>query len=1330
MNLSSLKFEWQKFFSVFLACVFLITGVVTPRTLAAAQEILNLPAPGSQVSLSPVFIPPLLKGIKVYPNDPLRLDFILDKGDIDNTHQNLESDTNRLIKYFLASLTIPEKDLWVNLSPYEKDRIVPEAFGETEMGRDLLAQDYILKQITASVIYPEGEVGKKFWDKVYAEALIRYGTTDIPVDTFNKVWIVPEKATVYENENAVFVVDTKLKVMLESDYLTREMENSRTTLGGRQEDLFFENVIDPAMPHEREASAIDQGIAKNVLREVVIPILEQEVNAGKNFASLRQVYHSLILATWYKRKIKESILGQAYVDRQKTSGVNITHKNEKEKIWEQYVQAFKKGAFNFIKEEYDAAALMTIPRKYFSGGADFMRTSFVLEDVFLSNGTVHDHSTKNLLRVTIDCAMKFGTEQEMIRREAYRVFIQNTQRLMQGGGGVKALMQESQENGFDYNNLLAFSMYAYLFVKQLAVTQHPLSHPLRLVLAQDPRPSSLAVHDAVVRGILAAKQDTNTSIELIDIGVFTTPMTQFMIRDYEDEWGKGADGGVMISGSHNPLEENVVKFFASSANKENEAGEGALLGLNKMRTLIDDFKSVTASEVSFNQLRDKIEQITQDPSPSLTEEDFNSVREGYLSFIRSLFREKGLESLVGHNIDIDSNGGSAAGRYRQEDLGHAAWVLSQLGMQVKEVNQELGKPKHLIEPSLNSRGMVDMSLMLRQQKHPLGVVFDYDADRGTVEFLERTSGANPQTTVALNVAMALSWMDTYHLADDKNVVIVVHDMLSQRIDAVAALFSRPGRNVQVRRVAAGEVNVVAAMQEERRKGNFVPLGIEGTSNGIILMESTSRDGIINAVLAGLAIFSKEIYETWSRTLAAAGLHVAEQTFVGLIKSLPEPERITELGRLAALPGDRGSLHLRLQDEFVNLWATNTELRRRYKAYQVMSYDGTHGNPFLTGEGKDGWGIVFINSDGVQDFFELRHLMVGSSSAGELRCLIDAHNQDAFNFLKDILVDTYQRIFKEKEAGIIFDDSLEVSQQDLENKDKRQGKRYYFLKRFPWDWSGKPTDEGIERNKDLIEKVARKRLYWFQDEDPNPVVWTKDGERKVTIEYLREDTPNHDLQYVLEELVKNAFDAYASAGYEGHISLRFKKLEDNYIIEIVDKAVGVNFSVSDSTDNVGWYVRSNTVAATHYEKEGGMGLGILWSQAIIQSHGGRLEFLTADGEGFKTKVRIVMPLKAIRMHVSALDDFEATTEVDEAMAYNAQSVVAPGGIDLNVNNVNLMITGEAMVKDFSFDPAILKQMQEASGVTPVIMGVSPVNNLADFLGVSQPINPQTSFVNTL
>jgi ribosomal protein L21E len=330
--------------------------------LAQAQD-LALPAPGVMVRLSPVFNPPILKGIKVHPDNPFRFDFIMDIGDDISlqgasfaTKQSLKELSTKLVKYFLTSLTVPEKDLWVNLSPYEKDRIVPQSFGLTEMGRDLLAEDYMLKQITASLIYPEDETGKKFWKRIYEEAAKRYGTTNIPVNTFNKVWIVPEKAVVYENAKAgtAYVVESKLKVMLEQDYLSLT----------RHEGIRF-------TPQTKDTNQL----GSQIVREIVIPELTKEVNENKNFAHLRQIYNSLILATWYKKKIKDSILEQVYTDRNKVDGLNIDDPKEKERIYQRYLQAFKKGVYNYIKEDIDPATQETIPRKYFSGGTNLAMNS-------------------------------------------------------------------------------------------------------------------------------------------------------------------------------------------------------------------------------------------------------------------------------------------------------------------------------------------------------------------------------------------------------------------------------------------------------------------------------------------------------------------------------------------------------------------------------------------------------------------------------------------------------------------------------------------------------------------------------------------------------------------------------------------------------------------------------------------------------------------------------------------------------------------------------------------------------------------------------------------
>ena len=114
----------KKTLSILILLCFLFTSIVGPNPVFA-QDI-RLPEPGVMVPLSPEFNPPILKGIKVHPDNPLRFEFILDSGDSKLSNDALKDESSKLIKYFLASLTIPEKDLWVNLSPYEKDRIIPE----------------------------------------------------------------------------------------------------------------------------------------------------------------------------------------------------------------------------------------------------------------------------------------------------------------------------------------------------------------------------------------------------------------------------------------------------------------------------------------------------------------------------------------------------------------------------------------------------------------------------------------------------------------------------------------------------------------------------------------------------------------------------------------------------------------------------------------------------------------------------------------------------------------------------------------------------------------------------------------------------------------------------------------------------------------------------------------------------------------------------------------------------------------------------------------------------------------------------------------------------
>ncbi|MFH0754212.1 MAG: glycogen/starch synthase [Candidatus Omnitrophota bacterium] len=348
----------KKFFIVLLLSIFALNPILSQAQMITGP--VYLPSPGNRVTSSPAFTPALLRGVTIHPDNPLQFDFIVDQGDAGLDNQAFRAESQRMVNYFLAALTVPQKDVWVNLSPVEKDRIIPDSLIKTELGRDLLAQDYILKQLTASLIYPEDDLGKVFWAKVYDQAYQKFGVTEIPVDTFNKVWIVPQQASVVEKGNTVYVVSAHLKIMLESDYLA-SVETLRAT------SLQSELTKSPT-----------QELSKQLLREIIVPAIEQEVNEGKNFASLRQIVYAMVLAQWYQDVFKTSILNKLYAGKSKMAGIDLNDPRNKQFIYDQYLDAYKKGVFNYIKEENDRLTQQPLLKKYFSGGfsgAKFQRQS-------------------------------------------------------------------------------------------------------------------------------------------------------------------------------------------------------------------------------------------------------------------------------------------------------------------------------------------------------------------------------------------------------------------------------------------------------------------------------------------------------------------------------------------------------------------------------------------------------------------------------------------------------------------------------------------------------------------------------------------------------------------------------------------------------------------------------------------------------------------------------------------------------------------------------------------------------------------------------------------
>ncbi|MBF0511803.1 MAG: hypothetical protein HQL13_05675 [Candidatus Omnitrophica bacterium] len=242
--------------------------------------------------------------------------------------------------------------------------MIPVSLGQTAMGRDLLAQDYMLKQLTASLIYPQKDLGKIFWDKVYAKAKEIYGTTQIQVNTFNKVWIVPQKASIYEHNQTAFIVSGHLNVMLEEDYLAQQKHQ--------------------AHPDGRLSS----NLASQIIRSIILPEIEKEINEGQNFATLRQIFYAQALAVWFKKNLKQALFNQVYANKGTVKGIDQNDASTNEAIYQQYLKAYKKGVFNFIQEDKDLVSRETLPRKYFSGGWNGAMTADVMVRVNRQNALV------------------------------------------------------------------------------------------------------------------------------------------------------------------------------------------------------------------------------------------------------------------------------------------------------------------------------------------------------------------------------------------------------------------------------------------------------------------------------------------------------------------------------------------------------------------------------------------------------------------------------------------------------------------------------------------------------------------------------------------------------------------------------------------------------------------------------------------------------------------------------------------------------------------------------------------------------------------------------
>ena len=210
-----------------------------------------------------------------------------------------------------------------------------------------------------------------------------------------------------------------------------------------------------------------------------------------------------------------------------------------------------------------------------------------------------------------------------------------------------------------------------------AVGTYELDHGKhRITLARDCRLSSDELHEGFVEGALS------TGLEILDVGICPTPLLYFSVRHHR------ADGGVMITGSHNPAEDNGFKVCV---------GPDTIHG-KEIRRLYE-----IAESGAFREGEGTIAQASIIPE--------------YQDFVQSNVH-------LGRPLRVVMDAGNGTGGVV------AAPLLRRIGMDVTELYCEMdGRfPNHHPDPTVEEN-LADLRRVVIKTKADVGIAYDGDADR-------------------------------------------------------------------------------------------------------------------------------------------------------------------------------------------------------------------------------------------------------------------------------------------------------------------------------------------------------------------------------------------------------------------------------------------------------------------------------------------------------------------------------------------------------------------------------------------------------------------------
>ncbi|MCA0446876.1 MAG: phosphoglucosamine mutase [Bacteroidetes bacterium] len=408
-----------------------------------------------------------------------------------------------------------------------------------------------------------------------------------------------------------------------------------------------------------------------------------------------------------------------------------------------------------------------------------------------------------------------------------------------------------------------------------------------------PKATIVLGRDSRITGKMVSELVSSTlnwcGCDVIDLGVVPTPTVQIGVEQF------GAQGGIIVSASHNPAEWNALKLLNHTGEfMSPEEGE-ALLKIKESGKFISVSYNKTGS---FKKIRD----YHKTHISMMMEFDFID----YTSI------QKRKPKVV---LDAVEGAGSVA----------LPELLEKLGCEVIRMNCGAnGLFPHVPEPLPHN--LTDLMARVKLEKADLGLAVDPDADRLAV-ILENGEPMGEEYTITAAVDYILK---------RKTGDVVVNLSTTQAVEEVAKRYG-----VTCHRSKVGEINVVKMMQE---KGAVI--GGEGSGGVILPASHYGRDSLVAALL--IVAWFVEGNKPISVLRAALPNFEMGKKKVDLGKNNPDDI----IAKLSASEKEgkidlRDGLKISLPDRWVHLRKSNTEpIIRIYTEAPTQSEADTLGETYV------------------------------------------------------------------------------------------------------------------------------------------------------------------------------------------------------------------------------------------------------------------------------------------------------------------------------------------------------------------------------------------------